>query len=79
MLMFLLSLAFVAIVFGIGILVVPTLSIIPPSILARTAEAGRYVRLGPHERPSRSPGAGRRRASQAGCRRARTLAGTVAR
>jgi hypothetical protein len=61
MLMFLLSLAFVSVTFFIGALVVRTIAIIPLSILARAAEAGRYVRLGARELPSpMTPGAGRR-------------------
>jgi ABC-type Mn2+/Zn2+ transport system permease subunit len=46
MLMFLLSLVFVAAVSSIGAVVVRTMSINPLSILARAAAHGRYVRLG---------------------------------
>ncbi len=42
--MFLLSLVFGATAFFIAVLVVHTISIIAPSILARAQQAGRYVR-----------------------------------
>lgn len=78
--MFLLSLAFVAMVFRIRALVVQTISIIPLSILARVAEARRYVRPGSHEQSPVTPAAGRRTPSlQAGRGPAFTLAGAEVR
>ena len=59
--MFLLSLMFVAMAFFIGAVVVQAISMIPLSILARAADARRYVRLGSRDLPSSmTPGAGRR-------------------
>jgi hypothetical protein len=61
MLMFLLSLVFVATAFIIGTVVVRAISVIPLSILARAAEGGRYARLGLRDPPSSGrPTAGRR-------------------
>ena len=74
------SLAFLAIVFGIGALVLQTGSIIPLSILASAAEPVRYMRFGPHELPLETPGAGRlSRSWQPGRRPAITLVGADAR
>jgi hypothetical protein len=56
MLMFMLSLVLVAAVSSIGALVVRAIALIPLSVLARAADAGRYSRL-----DSRGPSAPHRR------------------
>lgn len=60
MLVFLLSVAFIAAVFLIGVGVARAISIIPLSILDRAANGGRYTRLGCAERPSPVKAVGRR-------------------
>jgi hypothetical protein len=61
MLMFLLSVQSVAMACCIGALIVEAFAIIPLSVMARAAQAGRYVRLASHDLPSAlTPGVGRR-------------------
>jgi hypothetical protein len=52
MLMFLLSLLFVAVVFSIGAGVARAISSIPLSILLRAADGGRYSQLGLRDPPA---------------------------
>ena len=60
--MFLLSVLSVAMTFCIGVLIVHAFAINPLLVLARAAQAGRYVRLSSHDLPwAVTPGTGRRR------------------
>jgi hypothetical protein len=78
MLVFLVSLLLVAAVFSIGAGIAGAISIIPPSILERAAEGGRYFQLGWHDAPAPRRPAGRRRAPpMRGMRGAVALAGGV--
>jgi hypothetical protein len=62
MLVFLVSLLFVAAVFSIGAGIAGAISIIPLSVLERAAGGGRYFQLGLQDTPAPSGPAGRRRA-----------------
>jgi hypothetical protein len=62
MLVFLISLLFVAAVFSIGAGIASAIAIIPPSILERAAAGGRYFQLGLDDAPAPTRPAGRRRA-----------------
>jgi hypothetical protein len=73
MLVFLVSLLFVAAVFSIGAGIASAISIIPLSILKRAAEGGRYFQLGLHDAPAPTKPAGRRRAPPMGGRRGAAL------
>jgi len=62
MLVFLVSLLFIAAVFSIGAAIASAIAIIPLSILERAAGGGRYFQLGLPDAPAPTKPAGRRRA-----------------
>jgi hypothetical protein len=73
MLAFLVSLLFVAVVFSIGAGVASGISIIPFSLLERTARGARYSQLGLHDPPAPVRAAARRRTRPMRARRGLAL------